>query len=363
MKILHLLILILCFHTASTQVLIQFIPELQGRTVDGLLTAKISSQLPEKRTVILMVAVSEKSVGKIVSINSGAFDMYPGNNSLPRAAFSAGRIQFANNGTATLLKQSAFLPEGEYEYCYQVVLSEKGMPGDVLGEQCFNYLVEPLTPLFLIEPYYKEKICDKRPTFTWQPSVPMIPGAMYRLTLSEVKPDQLLSEALNYNIPLINQANISSPILIYPASAKALEEGKKYTWQVTVYKDNQILNRSEVWEFTVQCNEPPKPDVNDGYRDIEDLVKGNFYMAEGRIRFSFDNPYEAGKLHYSIACLNKPDLKMKRLPEVKLKRGTNNISIDLSENKSFIDGYHYIITIQLPNRSTQKLRFLYKSPL
>jgi len=243
------------------------------------------------------------------------------------------------------------------------LLSEKGMPLDVLGEQCFNYLVEPLTPLFLIEPYHKEKICDKRPMFTWQPSVPMIPGAMYRLTLSEVKPDQLITEALNYNIPLINQGNISSPLLIFPPSAKSLEEGKKYTWQVSVYKDNQIINRSETWEFTVQCNEPPKPPINDGYRDIEDLVKGNFYMAEGSIRFSFDNPYEAGKLQYSIVCLNKPDLKMKRLPEVKLKRGTNNISIDLSENKSFIDGYHYIVTIQLPNRSTQKLRFLYKSPL
>lgn len=347
-------------HCLQSQVVFQFAPEINGRNVDGLLSVRISSMLTQKQPVSLTISVAERKSGKILFIKTAPFDLLPGSNMLPRIASSSAIIQFAETQAARLTRQSAYFPEGEYEYCFQMINEDKHSSMDILGEQCFSYLLEPLSPLFLIDPYQNDKICDKRPLFTWQPSLPAIPGMLYRLTLVEKKDNQAATEALHYNLPLINQSGISTPILVFPPSARELEEGKKYIWQVTSYKNDMILTRSEIWEFSVQCNDSVPKETYDGFRDIEDLVKGNFYIANGRILFSLRNPYERKALSYSIECLNNPDLKIKKLPEVILKRGENNIVIELPEGKSFIDGYNYVLKVALPDRSIKKLRFLYK---
>jgi len=360
----NLFIILFCagfFATGQAQVVVQFAPDLQGRTTDGLLLAKLISAFPDAKTVSLDISVTEKKNGKVVTISTAPFLLVPGANSINRNAVSGAAIRFSENNIARLLRQGGIFPEGEYDYCFQVYQHDKTNRGDLLSEQCFDYLVEPLTPLFLIEPYLKEKICDKRPSFSWQPSLPAIPGSQYRLTMAEMRAGQPANEALVYNLPLINQSNILSPVLLYPPAAKELEEGKTYAWQVTVYKEGMILNRSEIWEFTIKCNDTPVVEKEDGFRNIEDLAKGNYYIANGKIKFAVYNAYEETNLQYSIFCLNKPDQTFKRLPKVKLKRGNNNIVIDLSENRSFIDNYHYIITVRLPNNTEKKLRFLYRS--
>lgn len=360
-KLFILFICIAGFTIAHAQILVQFIPELQGRTTDGLMLAKFTNAYSETKTVSVDVSVTEKKSGKVLQISTAPFVLLPGVNGVDRNAVTGAVVRFAENDIARLLRQSGIFPEGEYEYCFQIYRQDKTSRGELLGEQCFDYLVEPLTPLFLIEPYLKEKICDKRPTFNWQPSLPVIPGSQYRLTLAEMKTSQPATEALVYNLPLINQSNILAPMLIFPPSAKELEEGKTYAWQVTVYKEGMILNRSEIWEFTIKCNDTPKVEPADGYRDIEDLAKGNYYIANGRVQFAVYNAYEETNLQYSFFCLNKPDQAFKHLPKVKLKRGNNNIMIDLSENEAFIDGNHYIMTVRMPNNTLKKLRFLYKS--
>ncbi|WP_166437188.1 DUF928 domain-containing protein [Niastella caeni] len=362
MRKLFIIILCTCFvAVAHAQIVIQFVPELQGRTTDGLLLAKFTNVFPDAKTVSIDITVTEKKSGRVVMITTAPFTLFPGINNIDRNAVSGASIRFAENNLARLLRQSGTFPEGDYDYCFQVYRQDKTSRGELLGEQCFDYLVEPLTPLFLIEPFNKEKICDKRPTFTWQPSLPAIPGSQYRLTLAEKRSGQVASEALVYNLPLINQSNILSPMLIFPPSAKELEEGKTYTWQVTVYKEGMILNRSEIWEFSIKCNDTPKVEPEDGYRNIEDLARGNYYIAQGKIKFAVYNAYEETNLQYSLFCLNKPDQAFKHLPKVKLKRGNNNIVIDLSDNEAFIDGYHYILTVRLPNNLEKKLRFTYKS--
>jgi len=162
----------------QSQIVVQFFPELQGRTTDGLMMAKFTNTSSESKTVVLDITVTEKKSGKVVTISTAPFTLLPGLNGIDRNAVASASIRFAENNFARLLRQSGMFPEGEYEYCFQVFRQEKtGGRGELLGEQCFDYIVEPLTPLFLIEPYLKEKICDKRPTFTWQPSLPAIPGS------------------------------------------------------------------------------------------------------------------------------------------------------------------------------------------
>jgi hypothetical protein len=132
-------------------------------------------------------------------------------------------------------------------------------------------------------------------------------------------------------------------------------------WQVTAYKGDVIISRSEVWTFKVGCDEQLPVDPVDGFRNIEDLVMGNYYVAEGRILFSVDNPYTEMKLDYSFECLTDPETKFRRLPEVKLTRGRNNIIIPLEDARAFKEGYNYLLKIVMPNGASRTLRFTFKN--
>lgn len=341
------------------QLSIQFMPEINGRTINGLFQSRIMN-LSRQQSASLVISITEKRAGKVCTIQTSMFQLMPGNNSLPYSAIKGSSIQFADNTIGRFMRQNEYFPEGDYEYCF--ALKSNSSEAGELAEQCYDYFLTPLAPLSLIEPYNSDKICEKRPLLTWQPSIPSIEGTYFQLVLSEIKESQNAIEALNYNLPIINQSGIISPILVYPHSAKELEKDKKYAWQVTAYKNQTILNRSEIWEFEVTCEDTViAPVVKDeGYRDIEDLLKGNFYVANGEIRFALVNPYAQQDLKYEIHGLTEPDKSIKRLPEIILKRGNNKIVIDLSRNNAFKDGNYYVMKVSLPNGSSRNLRLLFK---
>src|SRR6185312_10178950 len=111
-----------------------------------------------------------------------------------------------------------------------------------------------------------------------------------------------------------------------------------------------------------ECNEkkkaPPLPD--DGYRDIGDLTKGNYYIAVGAIRFAIINPYKAANFKYEIESLSKQGKKIKGLPKIKMETGKNKIMIDLADTDAFLDGDSYLMKLWMPDGSTKNLRFIYK---
>lgn len=341
------------------QVNFQFVPELHGRNVDGLLNLKIINA-SASQTVSLTLVVSEQRHGKVLSIKTGPFTLRNGSNSIPVAAVRSARIQFSGNRIATVVEENSYFPEGEYEYCFTI----NSVSGLAPAEQCINYELVPTAPLGLIEPYNRDKICERRPLLSWQPSFPHIPGSAYQLVLVEIKGKQNATEALNYNLPIITLGGITNPILPYPASSKELVPGKKYAWQVSSYKNQTVLNRSEVWEFTVECKDtlanPVLVETN--YRDIEDLLEGNYYVADGQVNYVIVNSYSEQSLKYEIKCITRPSLKVKRLPYIRLKEGKNKVHLNLMNNSSFKDGYSYIMSVWLPNGAEKELRFLYREP-
>ncbi|WP_316815869.1 DUF928 domain-containing protein [Pedobacter nyackensis] len=343
----------------SAQVSIHFIPEVYGRSMDGLLTANIINAA-EKRSVRLSVTVKEEKSGKVVSIITQPFTIVPGNNPVPVTAVRSASVQMGNSPVANYVRRNGYLPQGNYEYNYSVV-SAISVVEEVIIEQIFEQEVLPPAPLDLIEPYNEDKICEKRPLLTWQPSMPTILGTMYELLMVEIKDRQSPVEALNYNLPIVKQKGIMTPMLLYPPSSKDLVEGKQYAWQVTAYKDQTVINRSEVWSFKLDCKEEEAPVEDDnGYRDIEDLFKGNFYIAHGVVKFAVVNSYDEQPLKYTITCVTDPQQKIRRLPKVKLKRGKNKINLDFSTNFSFMDGYSYILKATLPDGMSKSLRFIFK---
>lgn len=358
----RVLILMACIaftSKVSAQVSIHFIPEVYGRSMDGLLTANIVNTA-EKRTVRLMVTVKEEKAGKVVSISTQPFTIVPGNNPVPVTAVRSAIVQMGNSPVAGFVRRNGYMPQGNYEYTYSV-MAAVSVVEEVIVEQIFEQEVLPPAPLDLIEPYNEDKICEKRPLLTWQPSMPTILGTMYELLMVEIKDRQSPVEALNYNLPVVKQKGIMTPMLLYPPSSKDLVEGKQYAWQVTAYKDQTVINRSEVWSFKLDCKEEEVTVEDDnGYRDIEDLFKGNFYIAHGVVKFSVVNSYNEQPLRYTITCITDPQQKLRRLPKIKLKKGKNKINIDLSGNFSFKDGYSYLIAIEMPDGMKKMMRFIYR---
>lgn len=358
-RLLLLFSIILSVIVAKAQRSFIFLPELQGRTTDGLLQVRIANAVTEARQMRLSVTVTEQTGGRVLTLRTAPFLLMPGTNGLPPAIGRQATISFGNNKTAAICRQSGIFPEGEYEYCFQ--LEDEGKNGEPEDEQCFDYYLQPFAPLMLITPSDEETICDKRPSLFWQPQIPAISGVEYRVTLVEVKPHQPRTEALNYNTPLINQMGVRASMLFYPSNVPELQEGKTYAWQVTAYQQQMLLSNSEIWEFTVNCEDSSHQPPVTGFRDLADLSKGNFYIANGRISFALRNQYEAGTLNYTVKSLTQPDQQIKKLPTVKLLRGTNQIVIDLDEKYGFVDGSFYIMTVTLPNKEQKQLRFIYKT--
>ena len=348
----------------AQSVLISFNPVIYGQSIEGLSFVQLMNAYPQDVLANISIKVREVKAGHVVSISIPRVSLRAGNNTIDRSAFSRGRFSFGNNYYGLTLSQSGKFPEGEYEYCFEVDLSESKLPGTAtFFENCFTHELQPLTPLLLINPVDGDEECNRRPHFTWQPPMPMSADARFRLLLTEIKEKQDLIEAINYNPPIINQGNIPVNQLSYPFNAPELKPGKRYAWQVIVYTNQTILKRSDIWVYNVKCPEEKQQVNTDSYREMKETNDGNFYAADKVIRFSFNNPYNAGYLNYSIVSLVNPGQPIKELPKLKLQTGLNKYDIDLSENKAFKSGEEYLLTVKLINGRELKLRFTYKNEI
>ncbi|MCZ4222504.1 DUF928 domain-containing protein [Pedobacter rhodius] len=355
-----LMLLLLCnFQKVIGQVNVNFIPEVYGTSINGLMNVTIFSTLP-RNDVKLNINVSESKAGKVLTIQTGVFSLIQGTNRIPVNVVRNARILLTTNKIADYLRRNAIFPQGFYDYDFEIIAASSS--GEIITDQTFSHDIVPPAPLDLIEPFDHDEICEKRPLLTWQPSMPAVAGMLYELQLSEIKENQNAVEALNYNLPIVNQRGIVANILVYPTVSKELIPGKKYAWQVTAYKDQTVINRSEIWQFTVNCKDSIANVVESeyGYRSIEDLNKGNYYVAEGYVKFAVVNSYQEQKLKYEITCITDVKSKVRSLPRVTLKRGQNKIRLDISRNSSFKDGYSYIMSAHMPNGTVKSLRFIYK---
>lgn len=341
------------------QIAIYFNAAIYGQSVDGLPWAQIVNSSAHDVVGNLTIKVREVSAGNVLSITVKHALLRMGSNAIDRAAFSKAQFLFSDNYYGMTARQSGKFPEGEYEYCFEIDLDKVQWPSTFF-ENCFLHQLQPLTPLLLINPVDGDESCNTRPDFTWQPPLPMPAEARSRLILTELRDKQDIAEAINFNIPLINQGNIQTNQLMYPSGLPELRQGKKYAWQVIVYSGKTILKRSEIWQYTVKCDEKKEEVSTDSYRELKEAEDGNYYIAGKVVRFSFNNPYNAGDLNYSIVSMSAPDEIIKGLPSLKLSAGLNKHEIDLSEIKSFKNNQEYMLKVKLATGRELQLRFLYK---
>ncbi len=334
-----------------------FMPEVAGRTIDGLGLFQVQNLTGRvlQGQVVIVVREQTKKL-PIVTITSPLTNLPTGTYNFPRNIFAGSVFKFSANAYSNIANQTKGLPPGEYSFCYQFVNADKGSNEEY--ENCFDAEVLPLVPLALLNPGDRDKICQTRPVLSWQPPLPFHPSMRFRLLLTEKKQGESV-ENLLINAPLLLLDNITSTTVNYPSTRPELKEGKTYCWQVLAYQGNIVMSKSEIWELTVQCQEPGKQLPNDSYRELKLLVNGNYYIANRAIKFSFTNNYGVKKLNFSIHDIENGSKKIPRLAEVALIQGLNKVDIDLTDAE-LVAGKHYLLKVYPFNEPMVEIRFIYK---
>lgn len=350
------LLLLLSASAAMAQLNFHFLPELYGRSIDGLGNFQVQHTGIEKLPGRIFITVRENRTSlQVVTIATPSTVFSPGMMNFPKSLFNTSAFSFASNDYGAIANQTRNIPPGDYTFCFKFVPNEKNTYDEY--ENCFEANIEPLVPLTLIYPGHLDTLCLKRPLLTWQPPMPFHTGMRFRLLLTEKLQGEAVENML-MNRPLLLLDNITATSINYPSTQPELKEGKTYCWQVVAYEKGLIVSRSEIWEFTIRCKEESKPSPNESYRELKIIANGNHYIANGYLKFSFQNNYNIKKLQYAILDIENGATHVKSIPEVNLQLGLNKIDIDISD-LGLKPGNHYFLKVYPFNEPPIQIRFIY----
>ncbi len=200
--------------------------------------------------------------GLVLTATSSAFSLPPGMKSFTAATanqLSPVQTQYRISRYRDAVTGTGEFPSGDYTICVDVS-AVSAAAGGSLGTDCADQRVENTVAPILLTPVNESLLEEPLPVFTWiwggagRPDVRM----EYRLRIVEILGRQPAQAAMQRNLAWFEAENLRTSVLQYPPHARALQIGHRYAWMVVVYTFDQLVGRSEVWEFTYQ---PPKPTV------------------------------------------------------------------------------------------------------
>ncbi len=157
-------------------------------------------------------------------------------------------------GYKAFVTRTGKIPEGEYVACIKVL---KAGTREELGKNCIRVTVRHPGAPRLISPRDGATLPkeEKYPQFTWTPPMPKPANLTYELRIVQILAGQTREQAMAANPAWYEKKGITATNLRYPSSARALEEGAEYAWQVKAFSGKQKIGESEIWGFAYG----PKP--------------------------------------------------------------------------------------------------------
>jgi hypothetical protein len=344
---------------AGAQVTIRFMPQQQGATVQGLAFAQVMNNSKEDFRGYLTIRVGSMNGKKILELQTAVQNFRIGVNGIDPAAFSKAVIRYGNHEQSDFVRNTGRFPEGELEYCFNLVVTDAKDPALAEFENCFTQLNQPFTPLLLVDPIDGDEVCNLRPNFLWQPPMPIPPGSFSRLVLVHMQPKQDPVLAIVNNTPVIVQQGIAGNILTYPSQLPDLAKDRNYAWQVVVYSGSTVITRSEIWTFKTACGNTVQELDEKSYRELKEEAAGETLLTRGALRFAIRNPYESGPLSYYVVPMENQDKKIRNLPKLQMRNGLNQYSLDLESYNAFKAGEEYMLVVEMKNGRKSYLRFVF----
>lgn len=305
----------------------------------------------------LQMIITDMYTGEtVLTAMSAPFSIYKGAKQIKQADLEP--IQYsAGLSTSVAGNTAGILPAGKYTICYSLIAGhdKTGLP---VSEACVPAEIEPLAPPQLTAPADTSWVESRYPNFTWLPPAPaaMVPQLHYEILLAEMKEGQNAYDAIQKNTPVYMQRYLSTAFLLYPSSARSLEPGRRYAWQVIARNGAAYAQKTEAWSFQV------KPDTVAGNIDGEaypGLRKGYdaySYTCRGNIKFEYNN--ETGDSLVKVTIYEWQDEPKGKVEsrEIRMKPGQNFIEMETGVGR-YKNGHQYLIEIINNRKETWNLRF------
>lgn len=260
-----------------------------------------------------------------------------------------------------------FLPFGVFNICYTInQVSAEG--STTLTEECESVEISPISPPVLISPEDSVAIDVTRPLFTWLPPGPtnQFNNMTYTFTLVAIEPAQSSSDAIQQNVPLQTQQNLTIIDLQYPLSLPALDTGQYYAWQVLATNNGVPVSSSEIWTFSIkQMNsDTTKSVVNDYFAKLKTSIDGSFTLMNGILKYNYRNQINAPTVDVNIYDVTTALQTQLQLDSsfVNVSYGQNYITLDLSQNNLLTSNHMYLLDVIDARNEHRYLKFQYIKP-
>lgn len=250
-----------------------------------------------------------------------------------------------NNNYGVDASPEGFLPVGRFSVCY-VVNKVVETVTDRLAEECELVEIEPVAPPHLIAPEDSSLVETTHPFFIWTPPAPtyLYNQLRYEWKLVTVMPTQSAATALDQNIPLLIQSNLSSPNFQYPASGPVLDTAKLYAWRITTRNNTTAIATSEVWTFRLkpyQTTIAPATQTH-YYSKLRLTDDASYIVSDGYLHYQYLNEINDKKVRlrvYEISGSQRKEISLEQEEQVVIL-GNNFLTLDLRDatglkNKNF----------------------------
>jgi len=223
----------------SQEVIIQVTPPPPGQiTIEDLYQSIfIINNSPEQLEVYLSADATEESDGPVSEASSSVFFAPPGAYFVDVEELAPIDVSYALPEYEEIAITTGSVPAGYYTICFRV---HDAVTGQILAEDCFFHEVSHPSPPILLFPLDGEALIAFNPVFSWLPPSPILfeQIVFYRLKIVEILEGQSLIDAIQNNLPWLEEFDIDIPSFLYPLDARALEPGVSYGWQVQAYLEN-----------------------------------------------------------------------------------------------------------------------------
>ncbi len=259
-----------------------------------------TNQLPV--TVQMSLIITSNSKGVVYSAHTDKLELNNVTTIIGYNNIKIIRNDYPNQEAKSFLEKTGMLPSGVYTYCINVINFQNK---EILANECQNVISLVNSPLLLSSPENKSSINSLYPHFVWLPLYMPVSDRLtqYELKVYEMLRDQTSTDALVRNRPIMQKTRLSTNQLLYSNDIYPLSYGKTYAWQVTAVDNlNNILGKSEVWEFTPTIDTVPTITNNffQSYIDLNANTTQSEYHIKSTIKIKYTGRKFPSELSYLI---------------------------------------------------------------
>lgn len=174
-------------------------------------------------------------------------------------------------------------------------------------------------------PDNSDTLFESEPNLIWQTYSSFLNDPRYSLTLTlvEMEEEQLTSEAIIENVPVLFRENLLQNSYTLTSSEIILKKNVWYAWQVNLLFFNVPTQQSEIWKFILVDPKPPITNCIALRRTVDNSV---YFLDSQELMLSTD---EVAIKNFSASIFNSEN----QVTEVQLIEGESNQSSDLKHYK------------------------------